>query len=92
MDLHSDNPEHGFQFPGRFEITAMGAATAGLDALIPRLLEDAGLTVHRDTLRERASAKGNYHSVAISFQASSRADYDAAHAALRAHPEVKWTL
>ena len=31
-------------------------------------------------------------SVRISFRAVSREQYDAAHAALRAHPEVKWTL
>src|SRR3546814_20868175 len=30
MEIKSDNPEHGFQFPGTFEITAMGPATAGL--------------------------------------------------------------
>ena len=38
MDISSDNPEHGFQFPGVFEITAMGPAGAGLEAEIPRLL------------------------------------------------------
>jgi len=30
--------------------------------------------------------------VSVSFEANSREDYDAAHIALRAHPEVKWTL
>src|SRR5688500_5462344 len=24
MDIHSDNPDHGFQFPGSFELSAMG--------------------------------------------------------------------
>ncbi|MDQ3056498.1 MAG: hypothetical protein M3Q96_01930 [Pseudomonadota bacterium] len=31
-------------------------------------------------------------SIKISFQADTRAEYDAAHAALRCHPEVKWTI
>jgi hypothetical protein len=31
-------------------------------------------------------------SVTVSFEAASRAEYEAAHQALRAHPEVKWTL
>jgi putative lipoic acid-binding regulatory protein len=30
--------------------------------------------------------------VTISFKAENRAEYDAAHVALRAHPDVKWTL
>ena len=55
-------------------------------------LEDLGLTVFRDSLRQRPSSKGNYISVSVAFEAHSREDYDAAHGALRAHPHVKWTL
>ena len=92
MNIHSDNPDHGFQFPGRFELSAMGATDAGLERLVPETLRALGLTVHADTLRLRPSAKGNFVSVGIAFEAASRADYDAAHAALRALPAVKWTL
>jgi len=35
---------------------------------------------------------GNYVSVALSFTCPSREKYDAAHAALRADPDVRWTL
>ncbi|MFA6987128.1 MAG: DUF493 family protein [Arenimonas sp.] len=82
----------GFQFPGVFEITAMGPAAAGLEHVIPRELVAAGLTVLHETVRSRASSAGRFVSVSISFRANSRSDYDAAHIALRAHPEVKWTL
>ena len=51
-----------------------------------------GLRVYRDRLSVQPSSKGNYLSVRIAFEAQSRADYDAAHGALRALPEVKWTL
>ncbi|GAB3741379.1 YbeD family protein [Silanimonas algicola] len=89
----NDTPEsRGFQFPGVFEITAMGAADAGLPELVPATLRDLGLAVEPDSLRTRASSKGAYVSVAVSFMARSRDDYDAAHRALRAHPAVKWTL
>jgi hypothetical protein len=89
----SDQEEQkGFQFPGVFEITAMGPAAAGLERVIPHELVAAGLTVLHETVRSRASSTGRFVSVTISFQARSRADYDAAHIALRAHPEVKWTL
>jgi uncharacterized protein len=89
----SDEPvAKGFEFPGVFEITAMGPAAAGLEQVIPRELAAAGLTVLHETVRSRPSSAGRFVSVSISFQARSRADYDAAHLALRAHPEVKWTL
>jgi putative lipoic acid-binding regulatory protein len=92
MQPHADHPEHGFQFPGSFEITALGPADSGLEAELPRLLEAAGLRVLHETVAARASSGGKYVSVKISFRADSRAQYDAAHVALRAHPEVKWTL
>ena len=92
MRIHSDNPEHGFQFPGEFDVTAMGPADAALEALIPALLADAGLALVADVLRTRPSSGGRYVSVTVRIVAETRAHYDAAHAALRAHPAVKWTL
>ena len=90
--MDSEDEKKGFQFPGVFEITAMGPASAGLELVIPNELTAAGLAVLHETVRSRASSAGRFVSVSISFQANSRADYDAAHLALRAHPEVKWTL
>jgi putative lipoic acid-binding regulatory protein len=89
----SDEPQtKGFQFPGVFEIMAAGPADAHLEEVIPRELAAAGLAVLKETVRSRASSAGRFVSVTISFEAKSRAEYDAAHAALRAHPDVKWTL
>ena len=90
--MNEDQDSKGFQFPGVFEITAMGPASAGLEAVIPRELQAAGLVVMHETVRSRASSGGRFVSVSISFKADSREQYDAAHVALRAHPEVKWTL
>lgn len=92
MEIKSDNPQHGFQFPGTFEITAMGAATAGLETEIPRLLAAAGIRVLEETIHWRESSGGRYVSVKLGFHAEDRAQYEAAHTALRGHPEVKWTL
>ena len=92
-DQHpSDESDKGFQFPGVFEITALGPSSAALDREIPRLLAGAGLDVLHETVKTRPSSAARFMSVTISFRAKSRADYDAAHEALRAHPEVKWTL
>jgi putative lipoic acid-binding regulatory protein len=90
--MNDEQDNKGFQFPGVFEITAMGPASAGLERVIPQELIAAGLTVLEETVRSRASSAGRFVSVSISFQANSREEYDAAHLALRAHPEVKWTL
>ena len=43
-DLQPENPQQGFQFPGAFEVTAMGKAHAGLEERVPEIivaLEDA---------------------------------------------------
>jgi putative lipoic acid-binding regulatory protein len=92
MELKSDNPEHGFQFPGTFELSAMGTAGADLETELPRLLMDAGIPVVEEKVTFRHSSNGRYVSVRISFCAETREQYEAAHAALRSHPEVKWTL
>ena len=92
MEIKSDNPEHGFQFPGTFELSAMGAADKDLETVLPTLLLDAGIEVVQESVNWKLSSNGRYVSVRIAFRAESRAQYDLAHEALRAHPEVKWTL
>ena len=92
MDIQSDNPDHGFQFPGTFELSAMGAADKDLETVLPNLLMDAGIDVVNEQVTWKHSSTGRFVSVRISFRAETREEYDAAHAALRAHPEVKWTL
>jgi putative lipoic acid-binding regulatory protein len=92
MEIKSDNPDHGFQFPGTFELSAMGSADTGLEGELPRLLTDAGIEVLTENISWKHSSNGKYVSVRIGFRADSREQYDAAHNALRAHPEVKWTI
>jgi putative lipoic acid-binding regulatory protein len=82
----------GFQFPGEFEITAMGNAGADLPVQVPRLLEGAGLHVLHETVRYKQSAAGNYVSVTVSFRAETREQYDTAHTVLRADPDIRYTL
>lgn len=92
MDPRSDNPEHGFQFPGTFELSAMGAAEKDLETVLPTLLLDAGIEVVNESVNWKQSSSGRFVSVRISFRAENRGQYDLAHHVLRAHPEVKWTL
>lgn len=92
MNLTPQSPDQGFQFPGEFELTAMGPAAAELHALVPELLRSAGIARVSEVLRTRPSRNGNYLSVTVSVHVESRVDYERAHAALRAHAQIKWTL
>ncbi|TBR12399.1 MAG: DUF493 family protein [Lysobacter sp.] len=92
MDTHSDTASHGFQFPGVFDLSAMGPAEAGLESSLPRCLAQAGLEVMHEDVTWKASSSGKYVSVRIRFRAADRSEYDRAHELLRAHPDVKWTL
>lgn len=82
----------GFRFPGEFEITAVGNASANLPAQVPQLLEGAGLQVLHETVRHRHSGAGNFVSVTVSFHCDSRDHYEAAHQALRECPDIRYTL
>ena len=92
MDIHSDNPDHGFQFPGEFELSAMGPAEARLETELPRLLAEAGVDLVHEDITWKPSSSGKYVSVRIRFRAASREEHERAHHLLRDHPEVKWTL
>ncbi|TAM99381.1 MAG: DUF493 family protein [Rhodanobacteraceae bacterium] len=82
----------GFQFPGSFEITAMGNANVNLRERVQEILRDLGLSVLEASVRERSSSQGNYVSVSVVFNCPSREKYEEAHAALRAHPHIRYTL
>jgi len=82
----------GFQFPGEFEITAVGNASADLPRHVPQLLERAGLHVLHETVRHRHSGAGNFVSVTVTFRCDNREQYDAAHHALRADADIRYTL
>jgi putative lipoic acid-binding regulatory protein len=82
----------GFQFPGSFEITAMGNANANLRERVPEILRGLGLSVLEASVRERPSSQGNYVSVSVVFNCPSREKYEEAHTALRADPDIRYTL
>jgi putative lipoic acid-binding regulatory protein len=50
------------------------------------------LSVLEGSQRTRASSEGRYVSVSVTFTCPSREKYDAVHTALRADPDVRWTL
>lgn len=57
-DIQPQNPDQGFQFPGVFEVTAVGRADANLPQRIPEIIQGIGLSVMAGSLRTRPSRKG----------------------------------
>ena len=70
----------------------MGSASANLPEVVPQLLEGAGLKVIRESVRHRHSGAGNYVSVTVTVHCDSREQYEAAHHALRANADIRYTL
>ncbi len=91
-DIQPQKPGQGFQFPGTFTITVMGNADAVLESRVPEILRKLGRRVHIDRMSTRPSSQGNYIAVTVEFDCERREDYDAAHAALRADPNIRYTL
>ena len=91
-DISPQSPEQGFQFPGVFEITAMGRADAGLEVRVPQIIEATGLSVIAGSLRSRLSREGHYISVTLTFACPDRQAHERVHEALRADEAIRWTI
>lgn len=90
--METDDQIRGFSFPGTFELTAFGPSAADLEAVVLGELTAAGVRPDPGSVRQRPSRAGRWRAVAVSFWCEDRIRYEAAHARLRAHPAVKWTL
>lgn len=84
--------EQGFQFPGRFEITAVGRTDVELARVMSALIAATGAEVLDETLRTRASKEGRYTSVTVACTCATREQYEQVHEALREHDGVRYTL
>jgi putative lipoic acid-binding regulatory protein len=82
----------GFEFPGEHDITAIGNASAELTVKVPEILIRVGVRVDHETVRYRATDKGNYASVTVSAFYETREQYDAARKALHDDPDIRTTL
>lgn len=84
--------ETHLEFPCRFPVKVMGNNTADFEAEIVmigrRHIPDLG----EGAVRSKASSKGKYLSVTITFTATSKPQIDNLYRALNAHPDVKFVL
>lgn len=84
--------EQGYQFPGSFEVTAVGNADVDLEAVLTAAVHHSGLTVLAGSKRERPSRGGRFVAVSLSFLCPDRPHLEAVYAEVRRHPGVRWTL
>ncbi|HEX7814069.1 DUF493 family protein [Dyella sp.] len=90
-DLRAEGGK-GFEFPGEHDITAIGNASAELTVKVPEILIRVGVRVDHETVRYRATDKGNYASVTVSAFYETREQYEAARKALHDDADIKTTL
>ncbi len=80
------------KFPVDFAIKIVAAGQAQLTEQILSILESHFPRVDRDSLRVRASRKGNYSAITVGVRAETREQLEAAYAQLEQHESVKWAL
>jgi putative lipoic acid-binding regulatory protein len=89
--LDASGSESLLKFPAEHDFKAMGPAGA---AFVARVVD--ALAVHvaidRSRVSHRASGKATYWAVTVPAWVDSHAQLLAAYTALKALPEVKWTL
>ncbi len=80
------------QFPVDFAIKIVATGHPELTEQILTILEAHFPRVERDSVRVRASRKGNYSALTVDVTAETREQLEAAYAQLEQHEGVKWAL
>jgi putative lipoic acid-binding regulatory protein len=88
-------PEDGdtlLEFPCRFPIKAAGRAGVGLEALVIEIVRRHAPDLDETLVSVRESSAGNWVSVTLIVEATSKAQLDAIYRDLSAHEHVAWAL
>lgn len=88
----SDDNRPLIDFPCRFAIKAMGRADGSLAIEVEAVVRRHAPDVTGEDVSTTASAKGNYVSVTVTINATSREQLDAIYRDLHAHEAVLMTL
>ncbi|MGZ8226806.1 MAG: YbeD family protein [Methylococcaceae bacterium] len=81
-----------FEFPCRFPIKAMGKTNLEFDLLVLEIVRRHSTQIDEGTVTTRPSKDGNYISVTVTIEASSKKQLDAIYQELNDHPHVLMTL
>lgn len=88
----SDQDAPGLTFPCDFPIKAIGKAREDLDAIVYALVSPHVPDLGEGAIRSRPSKGGNYLSVTVTIQATSREQLDAIYISLSASEHLTMVL
>jgi uncharacterized protein len=80
------------EFPCRFPIKAMGKTNLELDLLVIEIVRRHATDLHEGAVTTRPSKDGNYVSVTVIVEATSKQQLDAIYQDLTDHPHVLMAL
>ena len=80
------------EFPCTFPIKAMGRSEAGFDDLVVEIVRRYAPDLREGAVKTRASRQGNWISVTVTIQATSKRQLDAIYQALTDHEKVVMCL
>lgn len=80
------------EFPCQFAIKAMGKSRDDFDAIVVEIVRRYVGDIREGAVSSRPSKAGNYTSVTVMIEATSREQLDAIYQSLFDHPDVLMTL
>lgn len=80
------------EFPCEFSVKAMGLATDDFHLVVTEIVSQHVVILLEDAVKTKKSKGGKYHSVTITFEATSKAQLDAIYMDLTAHKRVLMSL
>ncbi len=80
------------QFPCQFPIKAMGKTSSKLDIIIEEIVRQHVKDIPEGAIQSRPSKNGNYVSITITIEATSKQQLDAIYQELSDHPDVLMAL
>ncbi|MCQ8105638.1 DUF493 domain-containing protein [Methylomonas sp. SURF-2] len=80
------------EFPCQFAIKAMGKTRDDFDAIVVEIVRRYVGDIREGAVSSRPSKAGNYTSVTVMIEATSREQLDAIYQSLFDHPDVLMTL
>lgn len=84
--------ESVIEFPCKFPIKVMGKSSGEFEPLALDIIRRHAPDISEDAITSRASKDGNYVSITVTIQASSRAQLDVIYRELTGHPQVLMAL
>lgn len=80
------------EFPCQFSIKAMGKNSANFDSIVVGIVRQHVADINEGAVKSKPSKKGNYLSVTVTIEASSKQQLDAIYQGLTDSPEVLMAL